>query len=60
MAFSWQNDTLTHLLKFLARLFGAGRNQTEITTGHIGRHTLLRIQAPFHLPREVPAAAEAG
>ena len=43
----------THLLKYLAKVFGVGRDQIEITAGRKGRHKLLRIQAPSHLPSEI-------
>lgn len=42
-----------HLLKFLAKVFGVGRDQIEITTGIKGRRKQLRIQAPSHLPEEI-------
>lgn len=50
----------THLLKYLAKVFGVGRDQVEITSGHKGRHKQLRIQAPSRLPGEIPAAAKKG
>lgn len=39
-----------HLLKYLAEVFGVGRNQIEITAGKKGRHIQLRIQEPPRLP----------
>lgn len=40
----------SHLLKFLAEVFGAGRHQIEITTDKKGQHKQLRIQDPSCLP----------
>jgi len=39
-----------HLLKYLAKEFGVGPNQIEITAGKKGRHKQLRIQDPSRLP----------
>ncbi|MDH3948227.1 MAG: DUF167 family protein [Gammaproteobacteria bacterium] len=46
-----------HLLKYLARVFGVGRDQIEITAGSKGRHKQPRIQDPSHLPNEISQAS---
>ena len=48
-----------HLLKYLARVFGVGRHQIEITAGRNGRHKQLRIQDPSRLPNGISQASNA-
>ena len=48
-----------HLLKYLARVFGVGRHQIEITAGKKGRHKQLRIQDPSRLPNGISQASSA-
>ncbi len=48
-----------HLLKYLARVFGVGRHQIEITASKKCRHKQLRIQALSRLPNGISQASSA-
>jgi len=39
-----------HLIRFLAKAFGVGRNQVTLETGETGRNKRIRIRAPRRFP----------
>ena len=44
----------THLVAWLAKLFGVPRSSINIESGALGRNKRLRITAPTHLPDLIP------
>lgn len=53
-----EGEANAHLLKYLAKVFGVGRDQIQITAGRKGRHKHLRIQDPSRLPNGISQASE--
>lgn len=44
----------THLLKFLAKVFGVSHQQISLVSGQQGRHKQLRIAQPSRFPAVIP------